>query len=332
MTKKFFTTLEQAKIEYPPIPLGQAKDISKNKYGKLTPIYRTINDKNKKAQWICQCDCGNIILKTSRDLISGNTKSCGCLNIENLKTRKSLVKIELLGQKFGKLTVIAEHPIRKDGCVQWICQCECGNLTIVSGTNLKRGKVKSCGCLLKETGARTRKNLIGKRFGKLTVIKLADEKKKDDTHAYWYCDCDCGTKNYLVKSSDLVNGYVVTCGCGTREKSLGEIEINNILTKNSIKFEEQKTFDTCRFPNSNAKARFDFYLPWYNLLIEFDGEQHFEKGKWETDKDNLEKRQYRDNYKNLWCKANNILLIRIPYTQKGKIKLEDLLPGSNFTI
>ena len=54
--------------------------------------------------------------------------------------------------------------------------------------------------------------------------------------------------------------------------SKGEKIIRDILLKNNIDFEEQKTFETCRFLNTKAKARFDFYLPNDNLLIEYDGE------------------------------------------------------------
>ena len=68
-------------------------------------------------------------------------------------------------------------------------------------------------------------------------------------------------------------------------------------------------------------ARFDFYLPKLNILLEYDGIQHFKQGHWEP----LEKIQERDAYKTQWCKDNNITLIRIPYTDYTKLTTEYLL-------
>ena len=61
-------------------------------------------------------------------------------------------KLELKDQKFGMLTVIKESEKRFAKCrsILWECKCECGNTAIVSGTNLKTGNTKSCGCITKE--------------------------------------------------------------------------------------------------------------------------------------------------------------------------------------
>ena len=55
--------------------------------------------------------------------------------------------LNLLGKKFGRLTVIEKSTITKDGQIWWVCRCDCGNITIVRGTTLNKGVVKSCGCL-----------------------------------------------------------------------------------------------------------------------------------------------------------------------------------------
>ena len=92
-------------------------------------------------------------------------------------------------------------------------------------------------------------------------------------------------------------------------------------------FKKEKTFETCRFPDSKALAKFDFYVN-NKYLIEYDGIQHFQNDKtehgWNT-KEALEKRKQHDNFKNQWCKENKIPLIRIPYTHLKELCLEDLL-------
>lgn len=61
--------------------------------------------------------------------------------------------IDLTGQRFGRLTVIEKTvPYKSNGthATRWLCQCDCGRKTAVTGGNLKRGYTKSCGCLRRE--------------------------------------------------------------------------------------------------------------------------------------------------------------------------------------
>lgn len=67
-------------------------------------------------------------------------------------------KIDLTGQKFGRLTVIEEVGRSNQRTVKWRCKCECGNETIVCSNHLRSGTVKSCGCLYVETRKKAIKN------------------------------------------------------------------------------------------------------------------------------------------------------------------------------
>lgn len=112
-------------------------------------------------------------------------------------------------------------------------------------------------------------------------------------------------------------------GCPKCNVSLGEKAIQLFLLANNHSFECQKTFPTCRNPKTNRPLRFDFYLPNCNLLIEYDGEQHFGLVPFVKDVDrmmeNLQAVQYRDSIKTLYAKNNNIPLLRISYKEKKKI-------------
>lgn len=55
--------------------------------------------------------------------------------------------IDLTGQKFGKLTVIKRLGSDKYKKAIWLCQCDCGNLKQATSNNLRRGLIKSCGCI-----------------------------------------------------------------------------------------------------------------------------------------------------------------------------------------
>lgn len=69
--------------------MGKSKDISCQKFGRLTALYRLHNyyDKKHNTYWLCICDCGNLIEVRCYNLTSGNTKSCGCLNSEPSNTK-----------------------------------------------------------------------------------------------------------------------------------------------------------------------------------------------------------------------------------------------------
>ena len=95
-----------------------------------------------------------------------------------------------VGERFGRLVVVAQDKYIKNRGTYWLCKCDCGNMTIVIGQNLRNGHTKSCGCLGKETRLHnldsTRgcmfKNLAGKIFGRLTVL---DKYEKRGKSYYW---------------------------------------------------------------------------------------------------------------------------------------------------
>lgn len=62
-------------------------------------------------------------------------------------------KLNRVGQKFGRLTVIEDSGRRKNGCVAWECKCDCGNLVEVSSSHLQSGNTRSCGCIQREKSA-----------------------------------------------------------------------------------------------------------------------------------------------------------------------------------
>ena len=61
------------------------KDITGMKFNRLTVIERAGSDKQNRAKWLCQCDCGRKTVVNTSSLRNGHTKSCGCLFIEQSK-------------------------------------------------------------------------------------------------------------------------------------------------------------------------------------------------------------------------------------------------------
>lgn len=246
------------------MPLGRSTDLSKKDFKGFKAIKRIkpiLSTASRAANWLCLCDCGNYFVSSSMNLNKGTCKSCGCLqkkiagatlsNYQN--TTKGKPKVDYIGYKSGKLTVVEFSYIDKNRHSVWKCQCECGNETYVASPELAKKDVKSCGCL---------------------------------------------------------------------SQSFGSYKIEQILLQNNIPFEKEKTFDSCRFPQTNALARFDFYIN--GKLVEFDGKQHYEYVGGYFSIEDFHKLQERDKFKNNWCQKNNIELIRVPYYDEDKISLEYL--------
>lgn len=94
-----------------------------------------------------------------------------------------------------------------------LCVCSCGNVTFIDKRNLNNNNpTKSCGCLRKLNSLQNKvKDFSGRRFGKLTIIKLFSDvgsgKPKE-----WICRCDCGNERIATIGS-LTSRQNPSCGC-----------------------------------------------------------------------------------------------------------------------
>lgn len=235
--------------------------------------------------------------------------------------------IDITGQKFGRLIVLNRTEKRNAcGQVYWNCLCECGNICEISGTALRTGHTKSCGCYSAEATAERNKtkliNLAGQKFGKLTVLYRDENhiKAGGEPVTMWHCKCDCGQET-TVSGESLKRGNTKSCGC--IKTSYGEDLIQSILLKNNIPFQKEYIFKDCILP-SGKYGRFDFFID-NKYLVEFDGRQHFDPNAgWGHEK--LKDIQQRDQIKNEYCKKQNLPLYRIPYTEVESLKtVEDIL-------
>jgi very-short-patch-repair endonuclease len=115
------------------------------------------------------------------------------------------------------------------------------------------------------------------------------------------------------------NSHLLGQGCPSCSESKGEKNIDKILKNNNIKFIRQKRFIDCTNTLKGTSCRqlpFDFYLTEKNVLIEFDGAQHFMPVEQWGGEEGFKMTKKRDKIKNQYCKKNGIKLIRIPYTMK----------------
>lgn len=143
---------------------------------------------------------------------------------------------DLQGKKFNRLTVIKRVENDKNGRAKWLCQCTCGNETVVMGQRLINGKTKSCGCLRGEHFQKY-EDISGKKFNMLTVIepvRIMDNRNRKNGTIKWNCLCECGNTTILTKYL-ITSGTVKSCGCyKTQKMKNGELHLKHGYAKTRI--------------------------------------------------------------------------------------------------
>jgi len=125
---------------------------------------------------------------------------------------------------------------------------------------------------------------------------------------------------FLVAPQDHIQGRN---GCPKCQFSKGETTIRVFLESNAIKYLSQKRFRTSMATGKRKVFVVDFFLPGENLIIEYNGEQHYRsKSLWGGEKQ-FTKQQERDEALRKYCLASKIKLLEIPYTEFDRI--EDIL-------
>lgn len=177
-------------------------DLTGKRFNKLVVLREGKKSNTGIIRWICRCDCGNESLVIGNQLKNGKTKSCGCL-------KNRLQRENLLGKKFGKLTVIKKGTKTGSGQVRWICICDCGSRKEVEvlAANLKKGHTTGCGCRRNHD---KKIDLTGKKINMLTVIRQDGYNKSGQ--ANWLCKCECGDFT-TVDGYRLRRGELKSCGC-----------------------------------------------------------------------------------------------------------------------
>ena len=145
--------------------------------------------------------------------------------------------IDLTGQKFGRLTVLYRdkemEQEKHNGTTFWRCECDCGNETSVAAGSLKGGRTNSCGCLSEQVRHNKKNDLIGRKFGRLTVLyeNKEDVRKEKYRKSVWHCRCDCGNECDIY-GTVLKQGITKSCGC------LQKDVVSHMFTKDIRRYDE----------------------------------------------------------------------------------------------
>lgn len=174
---------------------GNRAELLGKGYGKLQVVDFYYNAELNDFYWICLCDCGEHTTAKTVDLTSGSKKSCGCLKSP-----------DLIGKRFGMLTVTKKLNKKRHGYFLWEVLCDCGNRDEAITGHLTSGNKRSCGCIILEI-----EDISGIKKNMLTVKRMADFRSQND-EILWECICDCGKPKYTTRDK-LMSGHTKSCGC-----------------------------------------------------------------------------------------------------------------------
>ena len=301
------------------------KDLTGRVFGELTVQFRVQNDRQGLSQWLARCVCGNDVVIRGSSLRTGHTKSCGCAQAAIVSGK--LTKAFKPGEQIGYWTVMYKANGYLGKGAYWHCKCKCGIEKDVEAEHLRNSTSLSCGCLQKEATRNRIKDLSGQRFGHWTVLKIADEQVANEV--MWTCVCDCGTIK-IVSGHALKRGSSTSCGCVV---SVGEANIMQILNEANITYVHNRGYFQDLIGLGGHTLRYDFVLLNDDVpyrLIEFDGPQHDEPCVW-FGEDSFERTKQHDEIKNQYSISHNIPLVRIPYSKRDFMTLDDLL-GDKYLI
>ncbi len=132
--------------------MSKPKDLTGNKYGKLTVIKEAERTSNGRIKWLCQCECGRTVIVLANNLTRNHTTSCGCVKSPDIS-----------GQVFGRLTVIRRSDKRGVRGIRtvplWECRCECGAITYKAKDTLTNPDQSMCAeCAAKYAASEARKS------------------------------------------------------------------------------------------------------------------------------------------------------------------------------
>lgn len=163
-------------------------------------------------------------------------------------------RLNLEGQRFSRLVAVEDVGRNKHKQVLWRCKCDCGNETVVVATLLRQGHTRSCGCLQREKASNnTGKDLAGKRFGRLEVIKRKGTRKYESgtMRRTWLCKCDCGNEA-VIPTAHLTGGHTESCGCIQSEMMVERMTGENHYNFNPDLTEEERTKMRYQIGGQNA--------------------------------------------------------------------------------
>lgn len=285
--------------------------------------------KSSRAKVVVTCDICKNEYETTYSIISNNTehtcKKCAPDMANKLRNKREANDKITIARKICECngyTLITNESDYEGvkGIIRFLCPKH-GEQKMIFDNFLKGHKCRECGY-----------EAVGKKLKKSPdeVKRIIESNNGNELlNKNEYIDsqtnnlkikCKCGNV-FIVSLSNYIKNGVNRCKTCSQKESKGELLIRKYLESNNIEYVQEKRFKDCK---DIKPLPFDFYLPKYNLCIEFDGQYHYMPI---ISDERLNSIKAHDKIKNDYCLDKKIQLLRIPYYDGNYIQqiLENII-------
>ena len=215
-----------------------------------------------------------------------------------------------------EISVLGEY----EGCeARILCRCnKCGTQWSPPAKQLLGQRKRGCPTCGRQKIIAARKKTTEQFRKELSIINPDIEVVGEytNTHTLIKCKCKIHNHGFAAKPCNLLN-RTATCPVCSKKISRMEKRVGDILKIFNINNIWHHKFDDCRgdvFP-----LEYDYYLTDHNVVIEYDGEQHYKPVKCFGGKEGFERRKRYDAIKNQYCRDHGITIIRVPFYVNAQI-------------
>jgi hypothetical protein len=264
-----------------------------NKHG----IFKQTADSHLRGHGCPKCSCEKnkqkLLKSFTNFVINANNVHNNKYNYIQSKYVGAKIKIDIICNKHGIFKQTPDSHLRGSGCPKCVNR-NCNTIEYIEKANLVHN-FKYDYKLVEYINPKTKIKIICKKHGIF---------------------------------EQTANSHLRGSGCPTCKSSKGELMILKYLNENNVKYIRQKRFQNCF---NKYRLPFDFYLPDYNILIEFDGKQHEQPINFygisnKIACESFNNTKTNDNIKNTFAQKNNIKLFRISYREKNiKNSLDEII-------
>ena len=241
-------------------------------HGIGTYDYSLVDYKNNKVKVKIICKEHGIFEKIPKDHIQNKRGCTKCLKINKKKDRKFTFEeyVNIANKKHNFKYTYVEYNYKTDGLIK--VKCDKHEQYVINYKNHLKYQCQKC--YFEKIGTFNRKS-------KDMFIKEANKIHEEGRYDYSLSNYKNGTTPIIIicnicnnKFKQIPKNHIKGAKCTFCNESNGEKAIEEYFLKENINYKKQYFFNDCR--NKNP-LRFDFYLPDYNLCIEFDGIQHYDE-------------------------------------------------------
>ena len=238
-------------------------------------------------------------------------------------SRQSYIEYEISQYGNNKLLNKEEYVHSETKNLKILCG-RCGNVFVTDRNTYLKNAKRNLNCFCPDCNLELRKEMLLRDKNEVeqyinsinnnVLLNKDDYKGNDIVNLNIKCGC-CGE----IFTTSLV-GYQagkIMCSKCSSKISRGELSIKNVLDLYNVNYKQEYWFFECR---DKHPLPFDFYLPDYNICIEYQGEQHYKPVSRFGGEESFSSLIYHDQIKRNYCINNNICLIEIPHWEYKNIE------------